>query len=420
MVPLESLIPDIGLRPGDKLCFTVNYSPTRASGRPSGRRVVEGELVGFAVRSPEVLGIALRDISTWNYNDLSFGAERLPEDFVAYYHVLIFESLECTIDILLNGTHEHGRNQLVVMEIPYTSCPGCGQKVEPNEHWRHCANCGERLAVGWVGDYPAVAYPGPDRCPYCWYLKPSRDRGAHCVWCGGRFALQGELFELPAVRTRALLTSGKQRLGRISVVLDSFDFGKKFISQPAKLYAIARDISWERGGAAWRELPSHFVTALEVALVENDVMATLDVVKRGGVVRVSEPLAACQYCSASKRLPLVAGDSLRDNLHASGTRMPRVVRGLYCTTCGQRSRIFPYQWGGRSKKRGKLKGRLRHFCGAEFAASDIFCQGCGGNLSKHHMDVRSGQRDTWAEIAASGDHERPSNPDDLLLLDRFG
>lgn len=419
MVGSDPLIPDIGLYVGQKLCFPVNYSPTKSSGLPSGVRIVEGVLAGFAVRSPGVLDIILRDISAWNYNDLSLGVERLPEDFVACFHVLIHESLVHTVGILLNGTHENGRGQLVVTEVPYTFCPKCGERVNPNDHWRYCGGCGERLAVGWVGDYPAVAYPGPNRCPYCWYIRPKRAVGRHCVWCGGDRALIDDLRQIPPVRVRAVLTSGKKRFGRISAVLDSFEFGKKFISQPAKLYAIARDIEWERGGAAWRELPTGFETVFEVSLVEKDVRATLDVMRQGGVVRVSEPLAPCQYCCAAQGLPLIVGDGTRDNLHAFGVRLPRLVRGLYCMNCGRRSRIFPYQWSGRSRAAKRVKGGMRHSCGAVVAASDFYCQGCGGDLERYHLNIRMGQRDDWGEIATRTNLDHATESDGLMLLDRF-
>lgn len=326
------------------------------------QREVRGRLVGYAIRSRTRIDVQVDEIETFAVGDER--ADRLPAAMRATFEAKVQSASTISSTLAhLAGRGEGEAEPLVVDEIRFQTCWGCGRRMMPYEIF--CPDCGNRVLAGAP---PGASPVRPDD------LRPA------CVWCGEATSPQQDFCGRCGRETATDSALGS--LDGLAVVLDARGLGDQAVvrvggrieraqSRPAGLYD-ATTVRLTLGdlrvaGAGDRsdaESPDAFdvspgaIVRFDVRAPTRQVRSLLDAAERGEVLEGVEVDGGCASCV----------------IREGGAR--------HCGDCGKRVRLFAPSTGPDAFPHADPETMLIHGCGTKVPAGSAFCPVCGGEMER--------------------------------------
>lgn len=363
------------LPPGSRVCLVLGGG----SQRPTGQRIVAGEVVGYSISADRAsVRLALRSLSTWLYHGGAPSVESLPADFSSVFLITVRGRVEETLRVLKESSRE-GRSSVPARELAYERCPrnACGCALSSD--WVYCSDCGDRVAMGGRIDRPRGHPASWEKIPYCsgcWHQHPPA--GGYCPFCGYDRGFRDRLQQVVGQTRDLVLTVGRDRVGRFRGTISRADYRKVHRSRGSEILLSLTRVEW-LGGRPVPPVASNFVATVSLNLWDGSPTSTLERLLAGGEIRASESLRRCSQCVTS-----LGWKSWRPG-DPRPANTPRTVWGAYCTHCGARGRLLPSdQWlnvrpGNRMDTRDPTLPQV-HQCGSIYLPSHAFCGRCGVGL----------------------------------------
>lgn len=331
--------------------------------RPTGKRVVVGEVTGYAVRHPDYFDLQLTNITTWIYQNPPRDIQQLGDNFLGNFRINIREGVRPTFKILRGGGEE-ARSLIPAQEIPFHRCWSCRRPIALERDGVFCPNCGVRLSVGEQRETPLAPPKGQEACPACWH--PNEEHASHCRYCGFERSLNGRAEAAVGETVYLKLTEEGKRCGNLRGQLQDLRVEKIFRHGGAELVGKINKIKFEDQAPAQLgpALSPTFTAQLTFEVDEKFFEESINRLETGDRLRASELKIRCPNCLEWRRRE----------------EFPFVL-GRFCTRCGQRVRILPHsEWPQRRHPSNKEIIQAHH-CGSFFRQGvDRFCGGCGEDV----------------------------------------
>lgn len=363
--PFHPFSPDENVREGElQQGQQVGLILGDSSRSPTGRRVVIGEVTGYAVRHPDYFDLQLTNILTWIYHNPPHHIQQLDDNFLGNFRINIQQSIRHTFDVLRSGSGE-GRSLVAAQEVPFHRCWACRRPIEIERDGVFCPNCGVRLSVGEQRHTPFSPPQEEEACPACWH--PNESNTAHCRYCGFERSLNARAEAAVGETVYLELVEQHQKRARMRGKLEDLRIEKVFRHRGPELVGHVGQIQFEGhppDQAEHIELSASFSAQLTLEVDEQFFEESINRLETGDRLRASELKARCPHCLEWERRE----------------EYPFAL-GRFCGRCGERVRLLPHpEWSKRGQP-PQNQSAIRHYCGTYFRQGvDRFCTGCGDDV----------------------------------------